>query len=306
MKAAHCACGQPLEQAQGRGRSKLNCDTCKAERARQYERHNKDRRRAYDAVRKNLTCCLCGSNMPWGKSSLPQGEAMCRPCRSIARRKACAECGETFSTYRGKYCSRSCANRAAAVARGTTRSPDDHHVTRAMREYSAPGLSTTARKRLLDRWRRQGRACIYCDCPATTVDHVIPLVRGGTNFEGNLAPCCKRCNSSKSGWMVVEWRSGLRAPGMNVTLAVREKRAKKARVARRPFKPYGAPCELCGEAFLKPRESSKFCSESCRKEANARVTRDAYRLAAGLPVDPSRPTKRWSWASRKPPLAEIA
>jgi hypothetical protein len=31
-------------------------------------------------------------------------------------------------------------------------------------------------------------------------------VRGGTNYEGNLTPACKQCNSSKAARLLVEWR----------------------------------------------------------------------------------------------------
>lgn len=31
-----------------------------------------------------------------------------------------------------------------------------------------------------------------------TIDHVIPLSKGGTNDEENLVTCCSRCNSKKS------------------------------------------------------------------------------------------------------------
>jgi 5-methylcytosine-specific restriction endonuclease McrA len=55
-------------------------------------------------------------------------------------------------------------------------------------------------------WVAAGRACSYCDAPASTVDHVISLKRGGTNYEGNLTPACRSCNSSKSDKLLVEWR----------------------------------------------------------------------------------------------------
>jgi len=45
--------------------------------------------------------------------------------------------------------------------------------------------------------QRDGWLCHYCAGPATTVDHVIPRAKGGTNDEDNLVAACARCNSSK-------------------------------------------------------------------------------------------------------------
>ena len=39
--------------------------------------------------------------------------------------------------------------------------------------------------------------CVYCPALATTLDHVIPLSRGGPHTKDNLVPCCKSCNSKK-------------------------------------------------------------------------------------------------------------
>jgi len=43
---------------------------------------------------------------------------------------------------------------------------------------------------------RWGRACWRCGAYATTVDHVIPVVLGGSHDPSNLRACCPRCNSS--------------------------------------------------------------------------------------------------------------
>lgn len=40
--------------------------------------------------------------------------------------------------------------------------------------------------------------CPYCGCPyPTTVDHDIPVSRGGTSDRANLVPCCWPCNHRK-------------------------------------------------------------------------------------------------------------
>lgn len=48
--------------------------------------------------------------------------------------------------------------------------------------------------------------CFYCEKPSETMEHVIPLSRGGSHGIGNLVPCCGSCNYSKAGRTVMEWR----------------------------------------------------------------------------------------------------
>lgn len=39
--------------------------------------------------------------------------------------------------------------------------------------------------------------CVYCGAKADSVDHVIPLSKGGTHNIDNLVPCCMSCNRKK-------------------------------------------------------------------------------------------------------------
>lgn len=45
-------------------------------------------------------------------------------------------------------------------------------------------------------FRRDGRVCYRCGAYATTVDHAVPVVLGGTHDLSNLRPACSRCNYS--------------------------------------------------------------------------------------------------------------
>lgn len=54
--------------------------------------------------------------------------------------------------------------------------------------------ATVSRRGVL---RRDRRLCGYCGKTATTVDHIMPRSRGGTNTWENLIACCLDCNSSK-------------------------------------------------------------------------------------------------------------
>ena len=65
-------------------------------------------------------------------------------------------------------------------------------------------------------WWKNKRACNrchYCEksFPAKilTMDHLIPLSRGGKSTKSNLVPCCKECNTQKKNLLPVEWESYL-------------------------------------------------------------------------------------------------
>ena len=64
-------------------------------------------------------------------------------------------------------------------------------------------------------WKRRiadGR-CHYCGrhvgVNALTMDHVVPLIRGGRSVRGNLVPACKDCNSKKQSLLPWEWEGYL-------------------------------------------------------------------------------------------------
>jgi len=51
-----------------------------------------------------------------------------------------------------------------------------------------------------------GGLCAYCrEERATTVDHLKPRCRGGSNLRSNLVPCCVDCNQSKGSRDFEEW-----------------------------------------------------------------------------------------------------
>jgi 5-methylcytosine-specific restriction endonuclease McrA len=61
--------------------------------------------------------------------------------------------------------------------------------------------------------------CHYCGAQVPskelTLDHVVPLVRGGRSTRGNCVPACKECNSKKQHLLPVEWVDYLESLGKN-------------------------------------------------------------------------------------------
>jgi 5-methylcytosine-specific restriction endonuclease McrA len=69
-----------------------------------------------------------------------------------------------------------------------------------------------ARKLRKSRWWQQKLAigvCYYCgrllEPKDLTMDHIIPLARGGRSTKENLVPCCKECNNKKKTLLPIEW-----------------------------------------------------------------------------------------------------
>jgi 5-methylcytosine-specific restriction endonuclease McrA len=42
-----------------------------------------------------------------------------------------------------------------------------------------------------------------------TMDHIVPIVRGGTSSRGNVVPACKECNNRKKYLLPMEWEEYL-------------------------------------------------------------------------------------------------
>lgn len=55
-------------------------------------------------------------------------------------------------------------------------------------------LSTKVR---LAVYKRDGFKCVRCGCSDLTIDHIIPIAKGGTNEDNNLQTLCRSCNSKK-------------------------------------------------------------------------------------------------------------
>ena len=45
--------------------------------------------------------------------------------------------------------------------------------------------------------KRDDNTCAYCGQEATTVDHIIPISKGGVDHETNLVAACTTCNYGK-------------------------------------------------------------------------------------------------------------
>jgi len=64
-------------------------------------------------------------------------------------------------------------------------------------------------------WKRRCSkgVCYYCQQPVPpkelTMDHIVPISRGGRTTKGNVVPACKECNNKKKQLLPMEWEQYL-------------------------------------------------------------------------------------------------
>lgn len=81
-----------------------------------------------------------------------------------------------------------------------------------------------ARELRKSRWWQQKTAsglCHYCGrkyaYKELTMDHLVPLARGGRSTRDNLVPSCKECNTQKHSLLPLEWEAYLEKQQRNST-----------------------------------------------------------------------------------------
>lgn len=74
-----------------------------------------------------------------------------------------------------------------------------------LRAAGGEGLSRARWTELLELYEYR---CAYCGRSdvSLTVEHVVPLSRGGDHDPGNIVPACATCNKSKGSKLLSEWR----------------------------------------------------------------------------------------------------
>ncbi|MBI5408715.1 MAG: HNH endonuclease [Nitrospirae bacterium] len=74
-----------------------------------------------------------------------------------------------------------------------------------------------ARELRKTQWWKRKRAegkCYYCGKEASpqelTMDHIVPVIRGGKSAKNNVVPACKECNNKKKHSLPIEWEEYLK------------------------------------------------------------------------------------------------
>ena len=86
--------------------------------------------------------------------------------------------------------------------------PDDKEIKREKDKARSLRKTEWWRKKL------EKGVCYYCNQNVgrseLTMDHLVPLSRGGKSKKGNLVPACKECNNKKKYLLPMEWQEYLK------------------------------------------------------------------------------------------------
>lgn len=195
-------CGASLE-------GRKHGTSCRSDACYQRARRRDRRGQAVKDPEVTRACVRCGTEVGRGHWSFVRfcskrcsenywANEYARRKRPIVHRK-CLACSVDIppeANLRRKYCSKTCAGRKRSA----------EVIFRYVNARRARLVGASAKplpKRILRRLR--SARCAYCGGPGGTVDHVVPLNRGGQHAEGNLVPACRSCNSSKRDKLLIEW-----------------------------------------------------------------------------------------------------
>lgn len=151
-------------------------------------------------------------------ANLKAGLKWCTSCKQWHQRSIF-----TVDKSRGDGLTASCRGRATRAPKTLLTKEEKRLRARESyrRYYAGKGgaairASKTARRRgttPIPPWWREEQlelGCAYCEAPADTMDHVVPISLGGPTRPENMAPACRSCNSTKKNSNPLPWINKMR------------------------------------------------------------------------------------------------
>jgi 5-methylcytosine-specific restriction endonuclease McrA len=92
---------------------------------------------------------------------------------------------------------------------------DDFYISEVSEEERKRERAKAREIRKSQWWKRrlsEGK-CYYCGKEFSpkelSMDHRVPMIRGGKSTKGNVVPACKECNNRKKHMLTIEWEEYL-------------------------------------------------------------------------------------------------
>jgi 5-methylcytosine-specific restriction endonuclease McrA len=143
----------------------------------------------------------CAQGHPYDEENtyVYKGNRQCKTCRKQRVMESWARHGERYAASHREWYQQNRDKAIAATKRWSEANPERVALTSRLKKQRrrAAGVLTAAEWRLI--LALHGHRCLSCgsDGPLT-IDHVIPVSKGGPNTAANVQPLCGPCNSSKA------------------------------------------------------------------------------------------------------------
>lgn len=154
-----------------------------------YRAANAEREKAYREARRELHKA---QNAAWYAANRE---------RILARVKANSQANrEHILAYQAEYYAEHTEKVKATVAAYRAANPEKKaHLENRRRARKANNGGSHTLEQRREKFELLGNVCMYCgEDKKLTVDHKIPLARGGTDCILNIVPACRSCNSKKN------------------------------------------------------------------------------------------------------------
>lgn len=135
-------------------------------------------------------------------------QVVCIDCQNKAREKWRSDNPnyqkQYAKTYKRKPTEKRLKSTRVTKAAWRKANPDKWKEQKARRraKFKGSGVPAEEWEKLVAQYAGK---CAYCPADWDTVDHVIPVSRGGGHCVENVVPACRRCNSSKGNKLLSEW-----------------------------------------------------------------------------------------------------
>ncbi len=165
------------------------------------------------------TCTKCGISKDarsfYGRSGKPI--AACKECTKAYMRKHREENYERVKEYTDRSCKKYMLNHRDRAREATKRwdarnrdkcreylkqwrkrNPEkDREYIHRRRARKLVGGGSVGSSEWVDLCASYGNVCLNCGSSSITIDHVVPLSKGGQHHISNVQPLCQSCNSQK-------------------------------------------------------------------------------------------------------------
>lgn len=122
---------------------------------------------------------------------------------------------KVLAYHAGHYASNKEKVKAWAIAWRKNNRDRIRHIGNARRVRKLNNGGSHTFEELTAKFEALGNACFYCGKGGPiSIDHDVPISRGGSDDISNILPACKSCNSSKNAKTAkefIEWRAKLKA-----------------------------------------------------------------------------------------------